>query len=463
MSDDLHKNAHHVISCFGGIRPMAKKLGVPVTTVQGWKKRNAIPEDRIDEIITSAKKLNIDLSKGINSKKKNAQETPQKVYQTPKKTYKDEGIEIISPHQIKTESQETTKRILIGSVAVIAIFAIGAVFTFNKSNPPSEELLQSQSRLEALEAEFDSIYGRVEEVEERTSVLEKITPQNLNERILDVQKRTSELSQKASNEISAVLNRVDQLNASLQNGASLEAEIQNLKNVIQNQKTELTELQKDVFRKIDAEALTQGNLTKSELQAATMLIALTQLRSSIDRQSAFADDLTLLRSLTDEDDQELQEAITRLSPYAQEGVLSLGGLQKQLKLLSNDIVSASLKGENISIKEKALARFNNVVSITREGEPVLATETEKQVALAQAKLKEGDIKGATEILKALEGESAQAAQPFVEQAQAALLAKSLQGDVMSVITSKLGGLAGPARGSQPIFLNNTAPQTPESE
>ena len=31
------ENAEEVIKLFGGIRPMASKMDVPVTTVQGWK------------------------------------------------------------------------------------------------------------------------------------------------------------------------------------------------------------------------------------------------------------------------------------------------------------------------------------------------------------------------------------------------------------------------------------------
>jgi hypothetical protein len=47
--------ALRVIGAFGGIRPMANKLGVPVSTVQGWKERGVIPESRHDEIRAAAK------------------------------------------------------------------------------------------------------------------------------------------------------------------------------------------------------------------------------------------------------------------------------------------------------------------------------------------------------------------------------------------------------------------------
>ncbi|MBK9586484.1 MAG: hypothetical protein KA099_07580 [Alphaproteobacteria bacterium] len=56
------KNAEKIIERFGGIRPMASKIGVPVTTVQGWKKRDAIPENRLQDILSAANQNGIDLS-----------------------------------------------------------------------------------------------------------------------------------------------------------------------------------------------------------------------------------------------------------------------------------------------------------------------------------------------------------------------------------------------------------------
>ncbi len=55
-------NAATVVERFGGIRPMAGKLGVPVTTVQGWKGRNHIPEGRFDAIRSAAGAHGVDLS-----------------------------------------------------------------------------------------------------------------------------------------------------------------------------------------------------------------------------------------------------------------------------------------------------------------------------------------------------------------------------------------------------------------
>ena len=48
---DALKNASVIIERFGGIRPMAAKVGAPVTTVQGWKKRDVIPGTRRDDVV----------------------------------------------------------------------------------------------------------------------------------------------------------------------------------------------------------------------------------------------------------------------------------------------------------------------------------------------------------------------------------------------------------------------------
>ena len=50
-----------VITAFGGIRPMAKALGVAVSTVQGWKERGAIPANRHEAILNAARAQKVEL------------------------------------------------------------------------------------------------------------------------------------------------------------------------------------------------------------------------------------------------------------------------------------------------------------------------------------------------------------------------------------------------------------------
>lgn len=61
-SNEPVQNAVKIIDKFGGIRPMSAKMGVAVTTIQGWKKRDAIPAARLDDVIKAAQENNINLS-----------------------------------------------------------------------------------------------------------------------------------------------------------------------------------------------------------------------------------------------------------------------------------------------------------------------------------------------------------------------------------------------------------------
>ncbi len=56
------EKASEIIQAFGGIRPMASKINVAVTTVQGWKKRDVIPAARKALILEAAQEHKIDLS-----------------------------------------------------------------------------------------------------------------------------------------------------------------------------------------------------------------------------------------------------------------------------------------------------------------------------------------------------------------------------------------------------------------
>lgn len=55
---------NEIIKRFGGIRPMAAKLGVAVTTIQGWKERGHIPAGRWQQINAAAEAHGIDLGAG---------------------------------------------------------------------------------------------------------------------------------------------------------------------------------------------------------------------------------------------------------------------------------------------------------------------------------------------------------------------------------------------------------------
>lgn len=53
--------AANIIALFGGIRPMARKIGKKPTTVGSWKVAGRIPSKHQDEVLAAAKGLGIGL------------------------------------------------------------------------------------------------------------------------------------------------------------------------------------------------------------------------------------------------------------------------------------------------------------------------------------------------------------------------------------------------------------------
>lgn len=52
-----------IIETFGGVRPMARAINRPVSTVQSWKDRGSIPDDHKFTVLTSAKGLGLHLDR----------------------------------------------------------------------------------------------------------------------------------------------------------------------------------------------------------------------------------------------------------------------------------------------------------------------------------------------------------------------------------------------------------------
>src|SRR5690606_28795755 len=90
---------------------------------------------------------------------------------------------------------------------------------------------------------------------------------------------------------------------------------------------------------------TLEGVSGSDMKAAALLIAFSQLRDSLNRNAPFEDDLVLLQKLVGDDDPELQAALSKLAPQAEKGgVLTADGLSEELKTMTGDIVFSSLKG-----------------------------------------------------------------------------------------------------------------------
>ena len=532
------QNASDIIERFGGIRPMAAKIDTPVTTVQGWKKRNVIPAARRDQILTAAQDNDIDLgdisetttlAQSTPSSTKTNENTPKKKTATQSnttqsnkkavsktghnqkessekdsKTHTAEKSSIDSATHLQndkaddalqTKSQDThnfinetqhdkimseidknNQKAIISSIwltvfLVLIGLALALFILWPLLKKEAENLNPNMvQKIEQLETKVDN-------VEERTSFMGNIIPDDLKERIDGLQEQTKNIQATVTNigdistqvldkdagplsnrleileekvamlsnseNFNALIDRVQELENTMSGQERLKETVAQLQNMVmgQNPNNLNTTLNNDLaeIRNQNEGPLgeTLQGVSGNDLRAAAMLLAFSKFRDSLNREESFEEDLILLQKLAGEDNPELQSALNRLAPKAKTGVLSPQGLSEELRSATGDIVFSSLKGEDVSIKEKTIAGLNNVFKVEKEGEPVLGTQTQLTVARAQKLLDEGEIDQAVRELKSLDGQAGLTAQDFIREAQSTLVAQQAQELISNTILSKL--------------------------
>jgi len=500
-------NVEDVIDRFSGIRPMARKMGIPVTTVQGWKKRNLIPEDRVQDIIDTAEKHKISLQ-GISFINMTDKDTPpvQQVNDETATTVDTDSL--VRPQITETEKDyshqqpiildaemikhQAVARSITWTFCILGVLGITGWFLFGKEVKQVSTLTldqkQIETRVNGLSSRFASLEHTVTESLndfgaritdigaavgiERDQNGEIVLNKNisLSERMAALENRLRAAGEDI--DLGQMMNRLETLSQSIGGRGELNAAMDDLKTVIGSIQGHMDELDIALERaKQDNNALARSleHVNGRDLSAAAMLLALTQFRSSMNREQPFGDDLETLRNLVGEDDPALTAAINRLAPHAESGVLSPAGLKEELKTITGDIVVAKLQGKDVSFKDRIIARIGQILSVEKDGKPVIAIKEQEIIAEAQDYLDKGDVAGAMHALNKLEGEAAQAAHPFQQKAARTLAAQNAEAMLLQNFLDRLThprpstktGLMGMTGQKRPIGLQgltNTVPQ-----
>lgn len=484
---DALVNAGSIIALFGGIRPMATKMNVPVTTVQGWKKRNVIPGNRRADVLNAARAHQIDLSPVIANQN---QQQPAANFST---TLKQQSAAAPLPppaapgishevmmNEIKKAQRDGERRAIRKSVmasgALITVFVIfsALLITVGKQKIKQQEdqiaSLQAQvidrsadpgvvettvadlgRKFSDLRTRTEALQGTVADLKTKAENYIDLENSSLMDRIMALENMLTQLTA-ANPDLSNVMARVQDMQQSMQGQQQMQATIDGLQSLVAGLQGRIDQMEPALAQEQQSDSAlgqTLQGVSPQELKAAAMLIGLSQFRDSLNRNGPFADDLALLQTMLGDQDPELNTAIAALAPYAETGVLSTGGLSNELKGLAGDIVVASLSGQDVSVQDRALARFHDVLKIQKNGQPLGGTDTQSTVARAQSMLDAGDIDGAVAELQTLQGPARTTAQPLIDQAQATRAAHQVQtmltGSIMTKIKNAARGMAvGPA-------------------
>lgn len=479
-------NVETLINRFGGMRPMSRKIDVPVSTIQGWKKRDFIPAERVEEIVMAARAHHISLDGIVRQPATNENTKPESVVltatrspettvspvapsispvrprldqqQRPRRKSERSQPQTITIKQIK---RDVMKRSIMTTVCVLAVLGGIGFFLFGEDAVDLHTIVNDQQemdrRVTKLRGDYDSlettvtsglnnINSNISDIAssvgiERDSHGNVILNRNmtLSERVTAVESRLRASGEEI--DLGQIVNRLENISAAVQGqDGDMNAAMADMKTIIDGLQSRIGDMDAALEQaKADNAELAKSlqGVSGRDISAAAMLLTLTQMRESLNRSEPFADDLKILQNLVGDDDPELTAAINRLAPYAESGVLTPDGLSSELRSLTGDIISASLRGEDVSVKEKLAARLGQILSVEKNGKPIMGNKEQAIIARAQTALDQGDVATAVNELNKLQGDAATAASPITNQAIGTLNAQNTVDMLMQNLVQKL--------------------------
>lgn len=496
--------AERVIARFGGIRPTATKLGVAVSTVQGWKMRGQIPPARLEQIKKAAEELGVNLdaseleaatSGGAEEPVVEEAETPVAVEETatPAGTslendqmeqtpWRDVGASEAASAAVDDEpTQRPTPPSsgrrgpllpMLGGGVLVAVGAAVAIllsdFWMPQSEPPpavalealerrmarlegqgpggSEEILQELQRgLEQARTRLEELDGRVAVIAEET----RIDPAEL-ESLRTITQRLAERletmeGQDAAGRVSSLEGAIEALSTRIEEVAAASATPDA---AMAGRLEGLEGRLEGAAGRIEAlearlrEAMAALETARVRLGEETALaLAAGQLRDALRTGQPYGAELEGLRRLSGRDAR-LDEVLARLEVHAASGVPTLASLQASFHEAASAAITADRAAESES-EWQALFwnRVNDLVTVRPTGE-LEGDGTAEILARAERRLEEGNLSASLAELDRLAGPAAEAMATWRAQAEKRQEATDSVAALSRVALERLGGLEG---------------------
>lgn len=458
--------AADVIQRFGGIRPMASKMGISFSTVQGWKERNQIPPNRHGEILALAGKLGVSLAPGVAppSTVEQAVMAADPPFPPPPGTTsmeQDKPPPLPPPLPPQPVPAEMHGLGLGGaamvSIVVVALALAGAYFarpywqgTPVAATAPAADTSALQQRIAKLETDLAAraaatapapdprlaqdlaaLTRKTAEVEaalaKRAGDLDAALAASRRDGIQAATAATA-----AADQARALAGRVEALEKGFDPAAFVA-----LRNGLSDLGGKIDALGKriDQAEKAAAAARAQG------LADAALALAVAQLRRAIDSGQAYSAELAACRALAGADAKAVA-ALDALAPGAGTGVATRAALADEFADTAGAISRAALQRSETGWLRTVIDRLDSLVTIRPVGASVAGETPRARAARAEAMLAKNDLAGAVRTLEGLEGRPAEAAKPWLARAKARVAAEAasaaLEAQAMAHLAAKPG-------------------------
>ncbi|GIL40792.1 COG4223 family protein [Roseiterribacter gracilis] len=421
-----------VIETFGGIRPMAAKLDVPVTTVQGWKKRNAIPRARHADILVAATKHGLAVDPELlaaTDPNGSADEIPDAL--------EADIAAIADPVAAPVRDRQFGRLAIYAAVVtVVAMVAmVGAFFVHlndlqKRSNPTSLE-----QRVAALEARPD-LTARIAALEARPT---GGTDAPLTDRLAQLEQQVGQVRAQTG-DLAKVAARLNEMQVAtqgreilLQTITDVQASLVSLQGLVRQTQQQL-QAQTGRIESVEA---TLNDRRAADLRNEAVVLAVGQLRAQTQTARPFDKQIAALRSMAGAD-VELLQLLDRIQDGAENGVPTREELRAELTRQAPELVRSAKVGDGNDWWNQAMYRVSQVISIRRVGADAKGDGVNAAVARAEAMAEADDLQGAVQALKPLTGLPADVVRPWLRAAERRLNLDDAGEELQRIVIERLG-------------------------
>jgi hypothetical protein len=456
-----------IIERFGGIRPMAGKLGLPAEEVQLWRKRGFIPLSVADDLATTAAAHGIALTRGEIDAASAPEQSPTEAERrrlaelerevTDNRNDKAERPAPPAPPAKPAPSltpppRPRGGRLLGGTALLLALAALGLAgyshwqqqeMALAAAAPqPSIDLTPMESQIAALRADAQSdraqvaaLAKRLDNAEAQLRQLAALPTATAPAPMADA----PAIAQAPSNpldlepQLSPLRDQVTALGQRVEGLEKLTALLPGL----HDSHNDLRQKQEELGGRVEALETRKQQASAGE----GLVVAIGQLQTALVAGRPYAKELRAVQALT-HDDPDLEATLAPLSASADSGLTSDVALNRQFRDLAPAILAADRTRSDASWTDQALGRLSSIVTIRRASGEVAGDGADAILARAEAALNEGAIAKAVTEMEKLAGPAAEKAAPWLAQARARVAADAAAQALADLALARLSGDAG---------------------
>ena len=344
-------SASGIIEFFGGVRPLAKKLDLAASTVQGWKLRDHIPENYHHRLKNLLQEVQDDLAalEGLDKSDSDfvATTKPAETTTTVSGIDKSPANRPVPPNPNAAYfamPQSTVKYWVMSSLASLGLLAmITLILLFVFFGHDFMDYLTAEHEVATMAPPVtpppvpaptpiqNDLQQSRDAIDETLDSVKKIK-QDANPQ----QKELVEQIDRIENVVTSLRGRVDDLDKTLQT------------------------------KGVDAGAIRQeiNNLSRRDVLAAALLLGVAQIHGMLDKQAEFSQDLAFLKALSAHDP-EMIKSLDKLAPFAEKGFMTRDQMVETLNMVSHETIKISVEQPNLSWSQKLWQAMSNVIEIRR--------------------------------------------------------------------------------------------------